>query len=467
MSSAELCSAVARVRAELRAITAAIGDGVLVELDEQLLPELTESLFTVADAAVAAGTAVAGRVHGCGVLSTRGIISTKTWLARTARLHKREAAAVLARAHDLDDPARGEVREAWLAGRASGSQVRAIALGMRECAGHVRDPHDWQVLHQQALPFLLDTAEQGASPEELAAATKRLLNALAPDGADRSAMDAYDRQKLTSREVGDQSVSQLVLDAEGGALLRTALDAVLDRWHRTGTLADVDDPLAKLPDRGRSSREHLDAVALLAVVREWLGCDSSEHAGRSHGARPHLHVTVDLADLCSGTGSGTLAVPGRDEVVVPIATAARLACDAVVTPILMRCTHGQPLDATVDALRAASREILWVGRAQRLVTQRLWAALVARDGGCRFPGCDRDVSRCEAHHIRSWTRDLGPTDLDNLILLCSAHHHLVHEGRWRIRADDRHPPGTREYWTFLPQTRVDRPARAPAWPDAA
>ena len=52
--------------------------------------------------------------------------------------------------------------------------------------------------------------------------------------------------------------------------------------------------------------------------------------------------------------------------------------------------------------------------------------VAARDGGCRFPGCNRPVRFCDAHHIRYW-RHGGTTDYGNLVLLCSRHHHLVHQ----------------------------------------
>jgi HNH endonuclease len=61
-------------------------------------------------------------------------------------------------------------------------------------------------------------------------------------------------------------------------------------------------------------------------------------------------------------------------------------------------------------------------------------ALTHRDGGCVFPGCDRPEAWCDAHHLVHWTRG-GPTDLDNLALLCRRHHVTVHEGGWRIARD--------------------------------
>jgi HNH endonuclease len=62
------------------------------------------------------------------------------------------------------------------------------------------------------------------------------------------------------------------------------------------------------------------------------------------------------------------------------------------------------------------------------------AALVVRDGGCRFLGCARPLAWCEAHHLVPWL-DGGPTDLANLALVCRAHHRAVHEGGWRLHRD--------------------------------
>jgi hypothetical protein len=100
------------------------------------------------------------------------------------------------------------------------------------------------------------------------------------------------------------------------------------------------------------------------------------------------------------------------------ATARRLACDAVLIPAVLG-TAGEPLD---------------LGRAARLVSPALRRALVLRDGGCRFPGCDRPPQWTDAHHIVAWMHG-GPTDLANMILVCRHHHTLLHEGGWTIDLD--------------------------------
>jgi hypothetical protein len=88
------------------------------------------------------------------------------------------------------------------------------------------------------------------------------------------------------------------------------------------------------------------------------------------------------------------------------------------------------------ALGGPPTQPLEVGRATRTVSRAQRTALVVRDGGCGFPGCDRPQSWCEAHHLRHWLYG-GPTDLANLTLLCRAHHRAVHEGGWQLhRAPD-------------------------------
>ncbi|WP_172421839.1 HNH endonuclease signature motif containing protein [Enemella evansiae] len=122
-----------------------------------------------------------------------------------------------------------------------------------------------------------------------------------------------------------------------------------------------------------------------------------------------------------------------------------LACDAEIIPVVLN-SMGVPLD---------------VGETQRFFEGELRAALVARDGGCVFPGCDQPARRCDAHHIRPvWAG--GPTSLDNGVLLCPHHHALAepshqqlhNENRWevRINPEDRLPE-------FLPPQGLDRNRR--------
>jgi hypothetical protein len=77
-------------------------------------------------------------------------------------------------------------------------------------------------------------------------------------------------------------------------------------------------------------------------------------------------------------------------------------------------------------------QVVNVGREQRLFTRRQRIGLAARDGGCRFPECDRPPSWTEAHHIDQFVRDHGRTDIADGVLLCRFHHMYVHNNGWRI-----------------------------------
>ena len=78
---------------------------------------------------------------------------------------------------------------------------------------------------------------------------------------------------------------------------------------------------------------------------------------------------------------------------------------------------------------------LSVGRAARTIPAHIRTALVLRDQGCRFPGCDRPPAWTDGHHIIHWANG-GPTELENLVSLCRMHHRRVHEEAWRIHIAD-------------------------------
>ena len=99
------------------------------------------------------------------------------------------------------------------------------------------------------------------------------------------------------------------------------------------------------------------------------------------------------------------------------------------------------------------RHVLDVGRSFRTAPPKLRRALAVRDGGCAAPGCGVDPSRCEAHHIVHWEHQ-GETAIANMVLLCSKHHHLVHEGGMRIELDHDRDPGDPGHVTLAPAPRA-------------
>ncbi|NOX31567.1 MAG: HNH endonuclease [Actinobacteria bacterium] len=98
----------------------------------------------------------------------------------------------------------------------------------------------------------------------------------------------------------------------------------------------------------------------------------------------------------------------------------RLSCDPKIR-VLVEDALGHPVGASHKKYK---------------VPKRLRRQLVRRDQGrCQFPGCC-SKRRLHAHHVIHWARG-GPTKLDNLILVCSFHHHLLHEGGWSFRSDNK------------------------------
>ena len=128
-------------------------------------------------------------------------------------------------------------------------------------------------------------------------------------------------------------------------------------------------------------------------------------------------VHVDEAALRGGGESTGAGRPGDGRADLPLETVRRLSCDGSLVPVVEN----------------AAGHILNVGRRQRTVPTAIRRALQARDEGCAFPGCTH-THFVDAHHVRHWS-DGGETSLDNLVLLCSHHHRLVHEGGFQIRRD--------------------------------
>jgi hypothetical protein len=105
-----------------------------------------------------------------------------------------------------------------------------------------------------------------------------------------------------------------------------------------------------------------------------------------------------------------------------------LACDAQIVPVVFSDTGG----------------VLAYGRERRLASVGQRLALAARDGGCSFPGCDRPPAWTEVHHVREWITG-GPTDLDNMTLLCGHHHRTFEKASWQVHMRDGVP-----WWTPPP-----------------
>jgi hypothetical protein len=219
------------------------------------------------------------------------------------------------------------------------------------------------------------------------------------------------------------------LDGRGelSASLDPEANAIVDCALRLATTDDVEGEPERTP-------AHRRADGLVEICRFFLDNQDTESGGRH---RPHLNVFTDYEDLVdpTGTGGGGWLADGS---LLDGRTIQRLACDAGFHRVV---TVGRS-------------SILDYGRKHQNVPTNLFNALVARDRGCRFPGCDRPAKWTEAHHILHWVKHNGPTAIGNLVLLCSRHHHLLHLPGWHIKLL---PDATVEVTRPDGQVLVDRP----------
>ena len=160
----------------------------------------------------------------------------------------------------------------------------------------------------------------------------------------------------------------------------------------------------------------------------FIGALTAEAPDASEAGRAGLMVhTPEAALHAESTEPGAYLETGETGIPIANETARRLACDAIRRTVL-EDARGVPLK---------------LGRRTRTVPLHLFRLLKHRDRHCRAPGCTRTIG-LHAHHIVHWA-DGGTTDLDNLVLVCSRHHHLVHEEHWqhlRTPQPTRNPPSS-------------------------
>jgi hypothetical protein len=237
------------------------------------------------------------------------------------------------------------------------------------------------------------------------------------------------------------------LDPESAAVCGELYDRATSPRRGGPRFVNPDDfALAQSLATDDRTTEQLASDVFLDLLRHGADADSSSLLGT--GA-PVVRAVVIAAGstpaqgIVSDTTHGWLE--GQTDP-VSIDTVERLACTGAVQQVSLSAT-GRPLD---------------LGREQRLYSRRQRVALALRDGGCRWPGCERPPSWTEAHHIKPWGRDHGSTDLDNGILLCRHHHLLLHNNHWQIDVD------AGEYWLTPPadvdavQHRRPMPSKSPA-----
>ena len=193
------------------------------------------------------------------------------------------------------------------------------------------------------------------------------------------------------------------LSAETGEVLLTALNAVLSAEARS----------VEGDDRSPAQRR---ADALGEICRQWLDLADRPVVVAE---RPHVTLTVGVETL-KGLDSSPCELEQTGPVLLE--TAEILLCDCSLARVVLS-GRSEPLD---------------VGRRTPAVPASMRRAVIVRDRHCRFPGCDRPQSWCDAHHVVHWTNG-GSTALNNLVLLCRRHHRLIHHRKFGVEIADGQP----------------------------
>jgi hypothetical protein len=305
--------------------------------------------------------------------------SCAEWLAWRSEIGLSAAREKVRTAHALR--ALPAISAAFAEGRLSYSKVRALT--------RVADVRQEDLLLAYALSTTAENVEERC----------RQIRNVAPESV-HDARRAWANRSLTLWRDEKRGVLRLALEVpiEEGELVARAIDCAVAAGEVTTDL----DPSSSSEPKIMAWRAQ-QADALIAVMKAYL---DGGHGGEGGSTADRYQVVVhaDAQALRGGAGRSDL----------PIETVKRLLCDCSLTTVFEE-QNGQPLD---------------VGRKQRVISTPLRRALYARDRRCRFPGCCRN-RYLDGHHVQHWI-DGGETTSANVLLLCTYHHRLLHEGAFSI-----------------------------------
>jgi hypothetical protein len=298
------------------------------------------------------------------------------------------------------------------------------------------------------------------NPEELVVAVRDAASRLAPAAKDRDQLRPIEDRFLSLQPRLDGSLTgYFELDAESGATLLEAIESaapppsagpkdvtahahddasqqpvVPDSWARRsrgrqradGLIRIAEDHLAGLTS-GACSDRHLDGTATTGPTPTAdddgegvlaAAASATCAGGRTRRARPRFLVLTDIAtltghDALAGASQLLWAAVGRAPSLTP-SMVRRLASDADLQLVLH--DDGRILGITEPTAR---------------IPPPVRSAVLARDRGCRFPGCVAPPRYLDLHHVRPREKD-GPTVVENLVGLCRRHHTAVTQGRWTL-----------------------------------
>ncbi len=261
-------------------------------------------------------------------------------------------------------------------------------------AGEIPQKHAWLIARASAEGSIDETALTEAARhqpyDQFARILRQQQRELSPDDG-QSILDRQ-RDNRTGRMFESREDGMFVLSGEFDPITgnRIAL-AISDKERELWRMED--------PKNRRTPQQRM-ADALAELILEPKSGQSPRTALLVIADYDTIHRELVNARLCDGTP-------------IPVGELRRLACDADILPAVFQ----------------AKTQQLWLGRKRRIATEAQRAALALRDKGCI--GCDANPAWCQAHHIQPWSWG-GPTNLDNLVLVCARCHHRIHDDGWEV-----------------------------------
>jgi hypothetical protein len=396
----------------------------IVDCDDSRLPDQIRDVEAVSRMLHAVMLETVAELDSRNLAATTGFGTTKRLLAGMLQLSATEASIRVTHATQLTArrTLSGEVLPPVLVNTAAGlvtgeigvGQVRVIAETMAAIPASVG------IEQRQAAEADLARYARSFTPASLHRIGRHILAHLDQDGPppreEPEVAPAAGELRLRERRDGRLGFEGF-LESEHGAAFRSLIEQ----------FAEPRPAAEGVPDARTTVQRNADALLeICGLARAAQDCPTTA------GEPPHLSVTIGWEALRTGLGSATLDYGSH----LSASAARRWACDAKVIPVVLGGAS-EPLD---------------VGRAMRTVPLSLRRALVVRDGGCAFPGCDRPPGLCQVHHCRHWV-DGGETSVENCVLLCETHHRQVHHTGWEIFI-------RLGYVEFIPPSIID-PHRTP------
>lgn len=366
------------------------GEFPLGQLPEQGLGEAVGAAQALVQAAQSFLTAATHEAVARGLPAQSGH-SVPDWITTWApQIDRSEALATARVASALDDDRFEALAAKVTDGSARVARANVIMRMTQELA-----PIATAESLQAVTDLMTDVVETTGLPQLSKIASKAKEQLVEPD--DDEARDNAQAARRLLRKTGSVAGLtewQLLLDAEGEAILEAALDPL----SKPQPGAD-EHGVRQLDPRTASQRR---ADALLEIIGRGVAAPE----GLPVTEKAKIQVTVDHEALAGKVPGGGQTSTGQH---LSAGTIRRLACDAQLIPIVL----GGPSEA------------LDVGLTKRLFTPAQRKAVLLRDKGCSFPGCSTPAGWTDIHHVIHWIFG-GATDLSNAAALCRRHHVIVH-----------------------------------------